>query len=993
MNFKKIVLLLIMILVVLCQVQLFGGISGKIAGRIVDEQTNEPIPGANVVIENTSMGAATSLDGDYVIINVPPGVYDLKITMIGYKAVHVENVRVSIDMTTTINLNLDAMVLDAGESVTVIAERPLIQKDMTSSMASVSAKEIEALPAQSVNDVLQLQAGVVDASGIHIRGGRSGEVAYWVDGVATTDAFGYSSTAAIENSAVQELQVISGTFNAEYGQAMSGIINIITKDGGSAYHGQIKGYLGDYVSADDQYSVMKSLTSSVDPVSEKTVIVTDAEDPLKELNLSQNLEFSLSGPVPFLKDKLTFFTNARINSDEGYLYGREWFLPSGVPGDSSLVPMNPHKRWSSLAKLAYRPTGNIKLSYSFNASAWKNDRTFDRNYKYVPGGVAQQLGDTQTHLLSLNHVLSPSTFYELKINRMNTSYESYVREDLKTPNWLVRVPADSTNPEMIFDPDTDAGQQTLRQLQEFGSQYSYIADPEDALGYVHLDSAWAPISYSFYESGNNLNQYFRNSSYWITKFDLTSQVNKTHLVKTGFELRLHELGLDSYQLLAKKAEGRDEELIPFVPVVPDESNLYRDKYTRNPREFSTYLQDKIELKDLIVNIGVRFDYFDANSVIPTDPRDPNIYSPFLVKNRYSDAPAELANELATTDMDMIYTQYTPEQRRDFMHKKADIKMNLSPRLGIAYPLTDKGVIHFSYGHFFQIPEFRYLYDSPDFKLNTGGGQSIIGNANLNAQVTVQYEIGLQQQIGSSFGIDVSAFYRDIRDWVGTSPLIRTARKVVSYSIYENRDYANVRGVTFKAEQRMTSNFFVKLDYMFQVAEGTYSNPDDAFNAQLAEQEPRRNLIPLNWDQRHTLNAQLIAKWRNWTASLVGKYKTGLPYTPSFAKAEVVGGTALSSLPENSSRRPVIQSVDLYLTKNFDVGGLDMTFFAYVYNLFDNRAATVVFSDTGSPTYTTYPNPAEVAYSPVRISSVQDLYNRPEWFISPRQVQIGLSLGF
>ena len=968
---------------VLLSATIFAGTTGKIVGSVKDGQTGQALVGANVLLVGTSLGASANLDGEYYVINVPPGIYTLKATMMGYGDVLVENVRISIDLTTTVNLTLNPTVLDAGESVTVIADRPMIQMDMTSSMATVDAQEIEAMPAQSINGVLELQAGIVDAGGLHIRGGRSGEVAYWVDGVATTDAFGYSSTAAIENSAVQELQVISGTFNAEYGQAMSGIINIITKDGGSDYHGSIRGYYGDYVSADDQYSVMKSVTTTIDPVTNKTLVHTESEDPLKKINPSQNMEFSLSGPMPFLKDKVTFFTNARFFSNEGYLYGREWFLPSGFPGDSSLVPMNPHERWSALGKITYRPTGSIKLSYSLNASAWKNDRSFNRSYKYVPGGVSQSMGNTQTHLFSLNHVLSPSTFYELKINRMHTEYESYLHKDLKTPNWLVRVPADSVSPELIFDPDTDEGKSTLQYLQELGLQYAYIPDPEDPTGYVHLDSAWAPTSYSFFGSGNNLNQYFRNSSYWIGKFDLTSQINQTHQMKAGFELRLHELNLDSYRLLAKTAPGRDEELVPFEPIIPAASNLYRDKYKRNPREFSAYAQDKIELKDLIINVGVRFDYFDANSVVPANPRDPNIYAPFLDENIYTDPTAAEDN----------LVEYTPEQRRDFMHRKVDAKTNISPRLGIAYPITDKGVIHFSYGHFFQIPEFRFLYDSPDFKLNSGGGQTIIGNADLEPQVTVQYEIGLQQQIGSNFGLDVSVFYRDIRDWVGTSPLIQTARKVVSYSIYENRDYANVRGLTLKAEQRMTDHFFAKLDYMYQVAEGTYSNPDDAFNAQLAENEPRRNLIPLNWDQRHTLSAQVMGKWKSWTASLVGKYRTGLPYSPSFARAEVVGGSALSVLPENSARRPIIQSVDLYLTKNFDVAGLDFTFFVYAYNVFDNRAATAVFADTGSPTYTTYPVPSEVAYSSVRVSTVQDLYNRPDWYIAPRQVQAGLTLGF
>lgn len=977
--------LFVLLICILMNTVVYAGITGKIVGTIIDGETGQPLIGSNIILEGTSLGASSGFDGDYFIINVPPGIYAVKATMMGYTPIQVENVRVSIDLTTTVNLELSQTVLETGETVTVTAERSMVQLDMTSSMASVGASEIEVSPAQGVGGVLELQAGiVVDASNdIHIRGGRTGEIAYWVDGVATTDAFEFSSTSAVENSAVQELQVISGTFNAEYGQAMSGIINIITKDGSTDYHGSLKGYVGDYVSADDQYSVMKSVTAEVDPITKLTTVTTEAEDPLKLFNPSYNGEFSLSGPVPFLNNKVTFFANGRYFTDEGYLYGREWFLPSGFPGDSSLVPMNPYRRWSTLAKLTWRPFGSLKVNYSLNLSAWKRDRYFNRNYKYVPGGVPQSKGSTQTHLLSINHVLSPSTFYEFKINRMNTDYESYVYEGLKSPDWLVYVPADTANPEMTFDPTTTEGQAQLRALQEYGRQYEWVVDPENPDGYVHSDSATTPVSYSFYRAGNDLQQTYRNSSYWIGKFDLTSQVNKSHQVKTGVELRLHEVSLDQYTLLAKKVEGSDEELVPFEPVIPDPTNLNRDKYTRKPKEFSAYIQDKMELKDLIVNLGVRFDYFDANSVVPANPLDINIYAPFLDENIYRnpDAPEDERVE------------YTPDERRAFMHKKVDPKMNLSPRLGIAYPITDKGVLHFSYGHFFQIPEFRYLYDSPDFKLNSGGSQTIIGNADLKPQITTQYEIGLQQEIADGIGVEISLYYRDIRDWVGTSPLIQTARKVVSYSIYENRDYSNVRGITLKAEKRMTNNFGAQFDYMFQVVEGTYSDPDDAFNAQQNEEEPRRNLIPMSWDQRHTVSAQLQYRWNEWTGSLVGKYRTGLPYTPSFAIGEFVGGSALSSLPTNSARYPDVQSVDFYLTKMIPLGKMYITLFAYIYNVFDNRGATSVFSDTGSPTYTTDPVPSEVAYDPARISTVQDLYNRPEWYIAPRQVQIGLTLGF
>ena len=231
----------------------FGGTTGKIDGTITDAATGEALPGVNVVLDGTTMGAATDLNGYYFVLNVSPGTYSLKVLMIGYQVQTIQNVKVSVDMTTNIDLKLSETVLDAGTEVTIVAERPIVQKDMTSSLSAVGADEIESMPVQEVADILELQAGLVrdGVGGIHVRGGRTGEVAYWVDGIAATDNYAGDLGIEVENSSVQELQVISGTFNAEYGQAMSAIVNIVTKEGGPQYTGEISGYVGDYASFDD----------------------------------------------------------------------------------------------------------------------------------------------------------------------------------------------------------------------------------------------------------------------------------------------------------------------------------------------------------------------------------------------------------------------------------------------------------------------------------------------------------------------------------------------------------------------------------------------------------------------------------------------------------------------------------------------------------------------------------------------------------------------
>ncbi len=230
---------------------LFAGTTGKLAGLVVDKETGEGLAGVNVYFEGTSIGAATDVDGYYTIINIPPGTYTLSVSMIGYRLVTVEGIKIQSDRTTTQNVSLvqEAMETDA---VVIVAERPLIERDRTSTAAYVDAEAIKLMPVQEIKDVIQLQAGVITGAGgeLHIRGGREREISYMIDGVSVNNAFSQSggSNVTIENSFIEELQVITGTFNAEYGSAQSGIINVVTKRPESEFSGQVEMFVGDYLS-------------------------------------------------------------------------------------------------------------------------------------------------------------------------------------------------------------------------------------------------------------------------------------------------------------------------------------------------------------------------------------------------------------------------------------------------------------------------------------------------------------------------------------------------------------------------------------------------------------------------------------------------------------------------------------------------------------------------------------------------------------------------
>ncbi|MGE5458515.1 MAG: TonB-dependent receptor, partial [Methanococcaceae archaeon] len=330
-----------------------AGTNGKIAGKVIDSQTKEPVFGANIIVEGTYLGAAADINGYFSVNNIPPGEYRVIVTALGYQKTTYQKVLVKIDLTTRLDVKLNPSTLNIDKEVVVTAEKPLVQKDLTSTSATITFGEISMMPVEDVGQIVNLQAGVV---GGHFRGGRSNEVAYLIDGVTVTDAYNSGLSVQIENSSIRQMEVISGTFNAEYGQAMSGVVNIVTQEGSSKFEGSVSGYAGNY------YTNHNDLFRNLDKPGRLA---------------SKNLQASFSGPTGI--PNLSFFLTGRYFYDEGYLYGIRYYntydniqnvntqgstgyIPQHT-GDGAFVPMNPNEKKSFNGKLAYSLPG-IKFSYS-----------------------------------------------------------------------------------------------------------------------------------------------------------------------------------------------------------------------------------------------------------------------------------------------------------------------------------------------------------------------------------------------------------------------------------------------------------------------------------------------------------------------------------------------------------------------------------------------------------------------------------------------------
>ncbi len=729
----------LMLCVVIClgAQTLHAGTTGKIAGKVTDAQTDEPLPGANIVVEGTTFGAASDGSGDYFIANLPPGVYTVKATMIGFKTVIVKQVRVRIDVTTELDIALDETVVELGGEVTVTAQRPLVEKHNTSTRVIMETQEIEARPTTQFTSVLASLPSInMDNGELRIRGGGVNEVAFMIDGARAQNPLNQNPYTNINLSSIQELEVITGSFNAEYGEAQSGVINIVTKEGSDDYrfftdvrytppgrrHWGVALYdrntdlywensharhLEWWIEHPDQW-VDPNGIPGIDPRSVWTPEQAyqnylDTHQPLTDYTStpSYQTETSISGPVPFVNNTY-FFVSGRYRS-QAPLFGNA-FRDRGEFFDGT-------------AKLTFKLSGNMKLQLSgffgSEETSWGVEGPPDFFYAQNFGvdsryaffdfpGFPTTRTDGQT--LRFTHVLNTKSMYEIKLSRVAAKRKVDV------------FPGDPIG----FDA-ADATRDNLRAVDENGNPIPG--------GFANR--------IGFHTTG----YFFRFDDFnteWNFKGDFNSQINKSWELKTGLHLTAYDLDHFNQSKLPDRTDD----------------NVYK------PYQGALYFQNKLEFGGLIANAGLRLDFYDPNEVVFEDLFDP------------LNGPTRDAKTFA----------------------------QLSPRLGISHPIDERTVLHFSYGHFFQRAPFGDTGEgnSPDeqlgslttFIVDDSSSFWVLGNRELEPRKTVAYEVGVERNFADLFVLTVTGFYKDIRNTIRSISVIGPTG---TYATNGNGDYADVRG--------------------------------------------------------------------------------------------------------------------------------------------------------------------------------------------------------
>lgn len=912
-----------------------AGTTGKIAGKVTRAQTKEALPGVNVLVAGTVLGASTDAEGDYVIPNVPPGVYTLKARAVGFREVTVTGVRVHADATTGQHVAMEEIVLQMAGEVTVTAERPLVEKDNTASMVSMETEEITAHPTESVAQVLSSLPGIEYGGGgeLQVRGSSLNEVSVLIDGARNRNPVDQSSfVSGVSLRAIQEMNVIRGTFNAEYGEAQTGVFQITTREGGEKYGFYVEErytppgikhwgpslydpnttlywentharHLEWWLQYPDQWVDNAGLYGN-DPRCSQTPEQAYAQylathRPLTDYTKipSSYTDIGVSGPVPFI-DGANFFISGNYNS-VAPLQGNS-FLSHGT-----FINGN--------AKLTFSPAPGMKLTvagaYSKSESGWGvtgpngivglNSRYayFEDNYGGLPGFRY----DAQT--LRLDQTLDRESMYEVLLSRGHTI------------STMGPFPGDPIGYDAI------------------GPQY-------DNLRAIDANGNPLPVGYETiigWHTTGYLYRYRSETNEWNLKGFYSRQFTKNWEMKAGIDGTYYNLNQDNTAKL------------------PDRT----DRGVYNPFQGAGYAQSKLEFEGLIVNAGLRLDFYAPNNVVYLDMFDP-LNGP--------------------TEKTKIYTQ-------------------ISPRLGIAHPIDEKTVLHFSYGHFFQSPPFGDYGEGSygvqgsltTFVVNGSTIPWALGNRALKPQKTVSYEIGIERNFADVYLLSLTAYYKDYTNVI-KQVSVQMPDGAGVYQMDANGPYGDGSG--FEVYLRKLPSDFIWGYANFTTRSASYGSggSPDIFTVDGTRYSTSVDQVDhFNPILKAGLTARTPASW-DFLGGVFRGFLLSVEYRANFPNKHIKSDVFTDS-EGNTYLRPVYQNTDLRLTKELSLGGggLRATAYVEVHNLFNNKWINLGAADHAAPA-----DRDRLAHSGFTDVPYQDIYGVPYhpselYYNLPRAIVFGASL--
>ncbi|HET6362202.1 MAG TPA: TonB-dependent receptor [Gemmatimonadota bacterium] len=899
----------------------FAQVTGKVIGTVTDSDTGQPLVGAQVVVEGTNLGNVTNEDGYYFINNVPVGLEQLTAQYLGYQTQTNEQ-RILAGQTMTVDFQLSSEVVQAEGIVALIEREPLVVRDNTISKTRFTAEETQNLPVDDIESVIDLSAGIYEGQGgFIVRGGRGTESATYVDGALITDFNDQLNTVELSRFAVEEIDVITGGFNAEWGHAQSGIINIVTREGGREYHGNVR------------------------------FTTDELSDAIEQSYGFNNLQASIGGPI--IPDVLTVYGSLEATGAEDFFPAAAGFNP--VLGDQlddsgsteEILPGNRGDRTLAQAKLTSFLPWQAKATgtYLFSRDQFENYQhsrglnqfltttaTRAKTHDFILG-YDQQIFQTGERNLNLQ-VRGQYHLSKFFLGTPLSPQMSELLQDHFGEGICGARPDDEGGPLPCENPDVDAFEEDFLNYriddvefffedQQTSSVFNFpttgLTNPDPVFGQRNLFATRPGFTSNFGKE---------NERRYGIRVDLDSQLNRVHRGKVGVEwnwINLNHIG----------------------PHLDD--NVFADVWDVDPMLGAAYVQDRLDYGDLVIDLGLRLDHWDPNTMFPALPGVVHCdLSPLGPGECDQSGVAEIV--------------------------EAETKNELAPRLGVAHPITDATQVRLSYGKFYQLPRLQDFFSSFVTDIAAAGGNNNItyGNPNLDFVETTAFEAGITHLISDNLVLDVVGYNRDRRGAIRLE-VFQTGSidpRVDERRVFINGDNGNVKGFDLSLNKRFSDYWSTNLAWSLQWARGTTSSPTDwaatgGFGRLFDPQEgggvllsPPTQLQPEDFDRLHNINWQFTLQFpddfregtalgtvlNNFGAFLTYNAQSGVPFTRTSDDGQ---GFPVEDF--GASRLPWFHSGDIRVSKGFDIGdALDLSVFGLVTNFLNRENVVAVFSITGLP---------------------------------------------
>jgi hypothetical protein len=931
--------------------------TGSISGTVVSGEDGRPLAYANVVVAETKFGAMSFDDGAFRIIGLPPGSYTVTVLMMGYKRAEQADVVVEAGRETRLEFSLDQTIVAKTPVIVVREKRPMVVADEPNVTTRTTGEEMRVLPIDAPTEVAGITPGFVTVGGeMHAQGGRSNEVLLMYNGIPIVNPLG-GSTLDISLLGTQEMEVIAGGMDAEYGDAQSAIINITTREGGDRFGGEFRYFTDDfgrqdktytnfdrvglgfggptwwrrvryYVSGEATFSDTENTTLEPRREHKITDWLKFRERQVEAFNFQSKLTytrspFKLTGEVVASRaHRDAYFNNWNV---EGYVGKIHYFQRLRVIQEGNPPVMQffgiarvDHGKWAEIGgdaqrarQLNIRPvvvvqemrdpqTGESleRWFYNFRAAdiggqtvVWDeavtdppNDPTgavlfyrpwalfsgFQFPYSEFKPHLRDPEGADSAFVPFNSAMRTPET--QTDHVQFNVGFNHMVNSQLLYTIKLSRLELSTT--QTVHD---EFGRP--KRPDEFASAGLPATLPDGTYlpGGVTTAAWYTDARHPYFVTAYDFPVYAdQKVVQYLMRGDIDAHQFKGHKIRSGIQLVYNDL-------------ADDERVFPAQRRLDSETGIYQqglnvNVYHNFNTEGALYAQDKWEYEGMVLNGGLRFEFFSTGN------------------------NDEI--KIHSTEIDQTVDKW---------------KFNLSPRLGVAFPITERDKFFFHYGRFTQWPSRVNLFRTQD----PIGSLGTLGNPNLDPMLTVSYQAGVAHQFTNDIAGSFIVFNKDIYGLVSSAYATDDTTGVRQLR-YVNKTYASARGLEVSIKKRLTRRMGFEVYYTYSFADGVASDADFGRSAEGLTHLPTDEL-PLDWDQRHTLNVTLrLQDGSSWGASAIYQYGSGLPWTPvdRFARLR-------DPMWENSRRLEPTHRLRIQGQKRFRVYGSNLTLFVEGRNLLDD----------------------------------------------------------